>query len=181
MCTRQIIRKRLPRWRPLAATATLALAACASPPPASWPATLEPGASEAWLMTLNARGVQIYECRGNAAAAAWVFVAPEAELFDDTRRRVGSHGAGPLWQAADGSRVEGTLTARADAPTADAIPWLLLTTRSTGPSGLFRAVTGVRRVHTVGGTPPRWGCGADTLGAVARVPYAADYYFYSAR
>lgn len=173
-------RTRAPGWSALAA-ASVTLAACASAPVANWPAALAPTASEAWLTTVNARGVQIYECRGDATAAAWVFVAPQAELFDDARRPVGSHGAGPLWQAADGSRIAGTLKARADAPVADAVPWLLLDTVSTGPAGRFSAVTAVRRVHTVGGTAPRGGCGPHTLGAMARVPYAADYYFYTAR
>lgn len=177
----QAIRTLAPGRRTLAAAAVVTLTACATAPAVNWPAALQPGAGEAWWMTVNARGTQIYECRGDAAARAWVFVAPQAELFDDARRSVGSHGAGPVWLSADGSRIEGTLKARADAPAADAIPWLLLHTRSTGPAGRFSAVTAVRRVHTVGGTAPRGGCGPDTLGAVARVPYAADYYFYTAR
>lgn len=164
--------------RLLAALMPLALAACASPPPVSWPAALAPAAGETWSMTVAARGVQIYECRGSTSGSAWAFVAPEAELFDDARRPLGRHGAGPSWQAGDGSRVEGTVLARADAPVADAIPWLLLGTRSTGPAGRFSDITRIRRIHTVGGTAPRSGCGADTLGATARVPYAADYLMY---
>jgi Protein of unknown function (DUF3455) len=146
---------------------------------AHWPPALQPTAGERWLMAVAARGVQIYECRGTAAASAWAFVAPEAALFDDTRRAVGSHGAGPFWQARDGSGIVGTLKARADAPVADAIPWLLLDARSTGPAGEFSNVTSIRRLHTVGGTAPGSGCGPATLGATARVPYAADYYFYT--
>jgi hypothetical protein len=162
------------------ATAALALAACASAPTVNLPAPLALIDGEAWLTTASARGVQVYTCRGDASAAAWVFVAPEAELFDDARQRVGSHGAGPVWQAADGSRVAGTVKAKADAPVADAVPWLLLDTHTTGPAGRFSAVTRIRRVHTVGGTAPRSGCGPASLGATARVPYAADYYFYIA-
>jgi Protein of unknown function (DUF3455) len=146
---------------------------------AHWPPALQPTVGERWLRTAAARGVQIYECRGTSAAHAWTFVAPEAELFDDTRRSIGSHGAGPFWQARDGSRIVGTLKARADAPVADAIPWLLLETRSTGPAGELSNVTSIRRLHTVGGTPPASGCSPATLGMTARVPYAADYYFYT--
>lgn len=167
----------------LAALVGLALTACAHAPSVDWPAGLEPPAGESWLMTLSARGVQVYECRGNGAggAWAWAFVAPQAELYDDARRRVGHHGAGPSWQADDGSRIEGSVRARADAPVADAIPWLLLDARSTGGAGRFSAVTRVRRVHTVGGLPPRGGCSADHAGATVRVPYAADYVFHARR
>ena len=104
-----------------------------------------------------------------------------AATFDAAGRRIGSHGAGPSWQARDGSRVVGTLKARADAPRADAIPWLLLSTRSTGADGAFSRVTNIRRVHTVGGSAPRSGCGADTVGATARAAYTADYVLYTHR
>ncbi len=167
------------RSRALAAALPLLLAACASPPAVSWPAGLAPAPGESWLMTVPARGVQIYECRAGAAGASWAFVAPEAELFDAASRPIGRHGAGPVWQAADGSRVEGTLVARADAPVADAIPWLLLKTRSTGPTGRFSQVTTIRRIHTVGGTAPRSGCGPESLGSTARIPYTADYLLYT--
>lgn len=58
--------------------ALIAVTGCASALAVNWPAALQPAAGESWLMTLVARGVQIYECRGNGSAAAWAFVAPEA-------------------------------------------------------------------------------------------------------
>jgi hypothetical protein len=122
--------------------------------------------------------VQVYECRAAGAGAppGWVFVAPEAELFDVRDRRVGEHGAGPFWAAADGSRIVGTVVARADAPKAGAIPWLLLRTRSSGGGGRFSAVSHVQRIHTEGGAAPARGCDAAAhLGRQARVPYRADY------
>ena len=71
---------------------------------------------------LVARGVQIYQCRAAPAAASgpmqWVFVAPQADLFDADGRRVGRHFDGPRWQADDGSRIVGSVKARADAPRA---------------------------------------------------------------
>jgi len=63
-------------------------------------------------MIVAARGVQIYECRVRKDAGAgyeWAFVAPEAELFDAKGNAIGRHGAGPTWQATDGSRIVGTL------------------------------------------------------------------------
>lgn len=160
---------------------TLALAACAGAPPAGLPAALAPEPGETFLARLAARGVQIYECRATAAGkpAAWAFVAPDAVLLDAAHQVVGSHGAGPVWQASDGSRVTGTLKLRVDAPTAGAVPWLLLATRDSGPRGRFSAVTSIQRVNTAGGSPPVSGCGPQSLGATARVPYTADYYLYA--
>jgi len=158
------------------------LAGCASVPAAPVPAALEPTPAEALAMTVAAKGVQVYECREKKdAGPEWVFVAPEAELFDGRGRHFGDHGAGPYWQAGDGSKVVGTVKARADAPVAGAIPWLLLATRSVGPDGAVSKVTSVQRVNTVGGAMPRAACNNDTLHATARVPYTADYRFYVTR
>ena len=49
-------------------------------------------AGETVLMTVAAHGVQIHECRAvPGAAPAWIFVAPEADLFDGDGRRIGRH------------------------------------------------------------------------------------------
>ena len=95
--------------------------------------------------------------------------------------RIGRHYAGPHWEAADGSKISGTVKERADAPVADAIPWLLLTASSVGPEGSFSKVTSIQRVNTVGGVAPRGGCSQSTAGAPARISYAADYYFFAVR
>lgn len=166
-----------------AAALNLALAACASVPTAPpLSAALAPKAGETLLMTVAARGVQIYECRASGSVGAeWAFVAPEAELLDATNRVIGSHGAGPFWQARDGSRVTGTVKRRVDAPAAGAIPWLLLATRASGPEGRFSRVSSIQRVNTSGGAAPAEGCRPDAIGTTARVPYAADYHLYAAR
>ena len=147
------------------------------------PAALDPPAGEVLLMELAAKGVQIYECRAKAGATPaqeWAFVAPGAELFDASGRRVATHGAGPHWLAPDGSRIEGTVKSRADASSAWAIPWLLLTTKSTGAPGMFARVTSVQRVDTEAGTAPATVCGPENVGASARVPYTAVYRFFGA-
>jgi hypothetical protein len=156
-------------------------AACANNAQLQVPARLQPGADEVLAMVVPARGVQIYECRARLGAAAgreWAFVAPEAELFDLRGNPVGRHGAGPYWQAADGSKVLGTVKERADAPVAGAIPWLLLAARPTGPDGSFSKVSSIQRVNTVGGVAPSAECTGD---APLRVPYTADYYFFTQR
>ena len=124
--------------------------------------------------------MQIYECRRiDGVQAAWLFIAPEAKLFDAHGQPVGSHGAGPSWQAQDGSRIVGTLVAKVvPQDDDDAIPWLLLHTRSTDGSGRLAGITSVQRIHTRGGTSPAETCNEATLGRVARVPYTADYVFF---
>ena len=121
-------------------------------------------------------------CRSTSAAPApavpapaWAFVAPEADLFDAQGRKIGTHYAGPHWEAADGSKIVGAVKTRAEAPQAGAIPWLLLTTKSVGAQGRFAGVTSVQRVNTSGGTTPTSPCDPTRLGTQARVVYAADY------
>jgi hypothetical protein len=164
------------------------VASCASsetPVPAvDVPAKLRPNANESLAAIVSAKGVQIYECRANKDQAdqyQWAFVAPEADLFDARGGKIGKHYAGPHWESNDGSKIVGTVKERADAPQAGAIPWLLLTTKSVGPAGSFGRVTSIQRVNTTGGVAPRDGCSRNTLGAIGRVSYSADYYFFTAK
>ena len=166
----------------------LLVAACASPqPPTSMvkvPAKLKPGADESLAIIVPAKGVQIYECRARkdqVAGYEWVFVAPEADLFDARGNRIGRHYAGPHWESTDGSKILGTVKERADAPVADAIPWLLLAAKSVGPEGSFSKVTSIQRVNTVGGVAPKAGCSQAAVGTPARTNYTADYYLFTAR
>lgn len=145
---------------------------------------LAPPANESLVMVAAARGVQIYECRVAESAHggyAWVFVAPDAMLEDAHGRTLGRHGAGPYWEATDGSRVIGKVVQRADAPEAGAIPWLLLATTTSDPGGAFGRVTSVQRVNTAGGVAPATGCSRDTAGTKANVRYTADYRFFAPR
>jgi len=164
------------------------LAGCAGAPTATVqvPEVLRPGAYEKLVKVVPAKGDQIYECRARkdrpadqAVAYEWAFVAPEAGLFDANGKQIGRHYAGPRWEAADGSKVIGSVAQRADAPAAGAIPWLLLVTRADGPKGAFSDVTSIQRVATVGGVAPAGGCAE--AGLKARVPYTADYYFFSGK
>jgi hypothetical protein len=151
--------------------ATAALAGCAGG--VSVPDSLKPAASESLALVVPAKGDQIYECR----AGKWAFVAPEAELFDRAGKKIGRHYAGPHWESLDGSRIVGTVKARSDAPRGGDIPWLLLSAKSVGLDGAFSNVTSIQRVATVGGVAPSESCTQD--GTRARIPYTADYYFFS--
>jgi hypothetical protein len=169
----------------VACMALVATASCTSTANTVAPKWLEPAPDEMPTMVASARGVQIYECRGKpeaAAGAEWTFVAPQAELYDGRERLVGHHGAGPTWDSLDGSGIRGTVKARADAPEAGAIPWLLLASTSNGTPGSFNRVTSVQRVNTAGGlAPPAGSCNSASVGKMANVPYTADYVFYSKR
>lgn len=175
--------------RALVVLLPLVLAACAAGAPRTAltpvPANLEPSANEGLVATLGARGVQIYECRArkdDPQAQEWAFVAPEADLLDAHGKVVGKHYAGPHWESADGSRIAGAVKARADAPRTGTIPWLLLTTKSVGPEGVFARVTSIQRVNTEGGAAPAAGdCKAAALGQRARVAYTADYVLFGVR
>src|SRR5258705_2909590 len=163
-------------------------AACASPqPPMSMvkvPDKLKPGANESLAMIVSAKGVQIYECRARKDQVGqyeWAFVAPEADRFDARGTSTGRHDAGPHWESTDGSKILGTVKGSADAPAADAIPWLLLTAKSVGSEGSFSKVTSIQRVNTVGGVAPKVGCSQATAGTPARINYTADYYFFTAK
>ncbi|MES2562697.1 MAG: DUF3455 domain-containing protein [Pseudomonadota bacterium] len=148
------------------------------------PEPLKPGANEMLAMIVPANGVQIYECRAakdRSAEYEWAFVAPEAELFDTSGKKIGRHYAGPHWEASDGSKFIGTMKARADAPAVRAIPWLLLAAQPVAADGSFGNVTSVQRVNTVGGAAPAAGCSQATAGKRARVDYTADYYFFTTR
>jgi Protein of unknown function (DUF3455) len=174
--------------------AALALAGCATAPaPAAHapsseavvavPAALQAPPGERKLTEHHARGVQIYRCTAGAASAspAWAFVAPQAELFGSAASSavVGTHGAGPFWQAADGSKVVGQVKARADAPQAGAIPWLLLSAVPQSAAGSLAAVTSIQRLQTVGGVAPAAGCASTAdVGSEVRVPYTAQYVYY---
>ena len=123
-----------------------------------------------------ALGVQIYRWNGSG----WVFVAPDATLYADPcfNGEIGTHYAGPTWEADDGSKVVATRVADCT-PNRGAIPWLRLDAVSSSPQGRFGLVTHVLRVNTIGGTAPAT-AGA-FVGDEARVPYTAEYYFYRAQ
>jgi len=165
-------------------TALLAVAGCATSQvtaPPDLPAPLQAPSGQAAFVEALATGVQIYECApepGDPSAFAWMFRAPEATLSDRSGRALGKHYAGPTWESIDGSKVVGQ--AKASDPGSDpaAIPWLLLTAKSSSGAGIFSQAASIQRVRTVGGIAPIERCGATNAGQIARVPYTATYYFY---
>jgi hypothetical protein len=143
----------------------------------------------------HAIGAQVYTCTASSTGGAggggaggaggsgttysWVLKQPDAVLYDSTFTQVGTHGLGPNWTSTvDGSVVNGAKTAQANGETG-AIPWLLLTATSTTGTGVFTPVTYVQRLATHGGVAPSSGCDSTTAGTDTRIPYSADYYFFT--
>jgi Protein of unknown function (DUF3455) len=148
------------------------------------PENLRPPAGEVLSLETQATGVQIYECNASKDVPPrfeWIFKAPEADLFDRAGNKIGKHYAGPTWESNDGSKVVGEVKARDNGPDPGAIPWLLLSAKSTSGTGVFSQTTSIQRVHTVGGSAPTETCSQAEAGKVSRVGYKATYYFYAAK
>ena len=147
------------------------------------PDNLKVPATQTLSLEARAAGVQIYDCKpgkDDPARFEWVFRAPEADLFDAAGKKIGQHYAGPTWESNDGSKVVGEVKARDDGPDVNAIPWLLLSAKSTSGTGVLGQTVSVQRVQTVGGKAPAGGCSQAQSGQEVRVPYSATYYFYGA-
>jgi hypothetical protein len=148
------------------------------------PQDIAPAADQKLEMVVVGTGVQIYRCDrrpGQPDGYEWTFQSPEATLRDVAGKYLGKHYAGPTWEAADASKVVGTVEARRDASERGAIAWLRLSTRSTGVGGIFAGVTTIVRIGTSGGAAPATGCNERELGKILRVPYSADYNLYVKR
>jgi Protein of unknown function (DUF3455) len=170
----------------LAGCFTGSLVGCATSPvpPPMVPESLRVPADQSLSLETQAVGVQIYKCevsKTDATRYEWVFSAPEAELFDRAGSKIGKHYAGPTWESNDASKVVGQLKAKDDSPDPNAIPWLLLSAKSTSGKGVFGQTLSIQRLRTSGGKAPGDGCSAAQVGNEARVPYKATYYFYVAR
>ena len=114
------------------------------------------------VATFYAVGVQKYKARIKAGsdpvAYEWVFVAPQADLYDITNAKVGTHGAGPFWSTSpiDSIFAQQFSPARtAPSPDPESIDWLLLMPKvGTTPTGIFSDVDYIQRIATKGGKAP---------------------------
>jgi uncharacterized protein YdbL (DUF1318 family) len=140
-------------------------------------AALTPLESTHVIAALKASGTQIYVCKRDAnQQLAWVFKAPSADLYDASGQLVVKHGAGPYWQATDGSRITGKILQQAPNPDEnDAIPLLLLQATNAGGPGLLATVRYVQRLDTRGGLAPSGPCTQE--GQEGHSPYLAEYLF----
>ena len=136
------------------------------------PTTIAVGDENKVHFHVYAEGVQIYSWNGSA----WVFLAPEAILYDADGNGVGIHYAGPTWESNSGSKVIGARIGIAPSPNTNSIPMLLLEAKTPEGPGIFARTTYIQRVNTVGGVAAA--AAGSTIGEEARVPYTAEYFFY---
>lgn len=137
------------------------------------------------VATFFAEGVQKYKAQlkagSNPATFEWVFVAPEANLYDATNAKVGTHTAGPTWQLS-GSSTDSIYAQQfsppksATSPDPTNIDWLQLMPK-TGktPTGVFANVSYIQRIATKGGKAPA--TLPASAGETINVKYTAVYRF----
>ncbi len=131
------------------------------------------------VLTVHAKGDQIYQCSLNGSVYSWQLQAPDAKLFDAHGQIVGNHYSGPIWEYKDGSQVVGRVLNKIDVAPESSISWLLVEIVSHKDKGLFSGVDFINRINTHGGLAPVSGCDSNHLGTEKRVAYTADYIFYT--
>ena len=115
------------------------------------------------VATYYAEGVQKYKAQpkpgSDPVTYVWALVAPDANLFDASNRKVGTHTVGPSWQltsTADSIFAQHFTPAKT-VPSTDprSVDWLLLAPK-TGktPTGFFKDVAYIQRIATHGGKAP---------------------------
>jgi Protein of unknown function (DUF3455) len=163
------------------------------------PGNLEVSLDYKLFLKVHAVGTQNYICAPAATATGvdWLFIGPQATLFNDSLQQAGTHyqsrnpqrnnAIQATWQdsgdtsAVWATRRDGSLDANYVAP--GAIEWLVLDVSGAqlGPTAgnkLSPALI-IQRVNTQGGVkPPSTECTPATLNTRKLVPYEADYYFY---
>jgi Protein of unknown function (DUF3455) len=171
-------------------TTPLKIVQADSNPISQIPETLKVPSNQRLILKVAAKGWQIYSCKANAGdntgygtadeTYEWTLKAPSAELLNDQGQPIGKHFAGPTWEMLeDRSKVVGVVSVKANAPQTDAIPWLLISAKSHQGEGILSPVTWIQRLETVGGKAPAMGCDRTNQTKEVRVPYTANYYFYS--
>ena len=146
----------------------------------SIPDAIKVPAGNSPILSVHAKGDQIYQCSLNGGVYSWQLQAPDAKLFDAQGHVVGNHYSGPVWEYKEGSRVVGQVINKIDIDPDSSISWLLVKVIAHKGKGLFSEVSFINRINTHGGLPPQSGCDSNHLGSEKRVPYTADYIFYEA-
>lgn len=163
----------------LACVGLLSLAACANRPIKA-PDVLAVPAGQVMVIEALGAGTQNYLCQKADKGPHWVGVGPEADLFDDGGVRVAHHGPGSRWIMADGSQIEGSVSASLPATKEGDLPWLLLSAHDASGAGKLARVQWIQRLNTHGGMMPGAdGCQAGNAGKTAKVSYTATYRFFA--
>ena len=147
------------------------------------PASVQVPAGNKVAMETVGTGDITYECRARANMPGqyeWVFVGPDAKLWDRSGKQVGKYYGPPAtWENMDGSKV--TATQVAVSPAGDGnIPTQLVKANPAMGTGAMTGTTYIQRVVTKGGVAPAMACAQANMGAKQVVKYQADYIFYKA-
>ena len=133
-------------------------------------------------LTLHGAGELIYESGANGV---WQLKGGTAELWNvDPEDPLGRKpalvglGDGNKWSASDGSTIIGEVQKTIPSPDPTAASWTLYRTSSHNGTGVLSNVDFVQCVFTQKGVPPAT---PGRFGEVQRVPYEANYVFYSRR
>jgi hypothetical protein len=142
----------------------------------------------------HAIGTQNYICGVTLAGAVdWIFIGPQATVFDADGRQIMTHflskdpwdadALQATWQHSGDTSAAWAVRRDGATGGTDAIDWLLLDVRGSqpGPSGGQKLddTKFIQRVHTVGGMKPATSeCTPSSFTARRNVYYEADYYFY---
>ena len=135
--------------------------------------SVEPPAGVTLLLNAAGEGFQVYSCTDGH----WTLKAPDAKLLDEHGVVIGTHFAGPTWRLNDGSEVKGKVIVSRPASDASSVPSLLLQAVPASGTGKLANVTYIGRADTHGGSAPATAC----TGGEERVPYKANYSFYTGR
>jgi len=153
----------------------------------SIPASLQVDASSKLIVHAYAKGVQVYVCQRDVKDSTqyvWVFKKPQATLYADStyHQVIGKHyfddAKNPTWASIDGSKVTAAKLQQVNSPDNLAIPWLLLKATITQGTGVLKSAQFVQRLYTKGGKAPA-NANASQSGKTLKVPYTAEYLFYS--
>ncbi len=145
----------------------------------SIPEQIKPPGGGSPVLTVHAKGSQIYQCSLAGGAYTWQIKAPDAQLLDDQGQIVGNHYSGPIWEYKEGSRLVGRVINKVDIAPDSSISWLLVEVVAHKGNGIFSDAAFINRINTNGGLAPLSGCDSNHLGGEKRVAYTADYIFYT--
>jgi hypothetical protein len=132
------------------------------------------------VLMLSAKGDQIYTVTtGPDGKPQWSAATPDARLYDDAGKQVGTHGKGPSWTLTDGGAITAQLPpAKKAVPDPAAVPWLELNAKPGSATGSLKDVTVIQRTSTTGGVPNPADLTPANAGKEFRVPYTAQYLFF---
>jgi hypothetical protein len=126
------------------------------------------------LLSVDAVGVQMYECRADQAGRlAWALREPLA-ILTSSGQTVGRHYAGSSWELNDGGAVTGKVVHQKPGATERDIALLQLDVSGREGMGLLSRVTSVQRIDTHGGA---FSGPCEKGGALHVEPYSAGYVF----